>query len=369
MEDRKTFVGPNDTRSFLAPAYRFLGRREAEASFAENKHWQRRDDRYNYFKAGNSVYQPRGFECLDTGSVDEDHRTREYGAWQFTTLRTAATNDMPRGATNTCLLVEGPRTYLRMFHRTAKYPASYYRFAEGDFPCYAVWGRDEAHPLGRPLLEEEDDGCRVFVGRSAFGAIYASTPRFRHDLSIEGFESKLALIKFELLDRDSCKDDVLRHSSFVFRQYGYNPNEPPQPYVLDAEKFNPIWQELADRAFDGFVATCKQMPTQLEQDIAYYLDQDRKSRAGSFEFRSRIEQVDWQTALLLAEEPWQLEVAVHAFDGPQFYEDSNYAGTMTSRVSRMIKRLSCSEERREQLRQMIDGFVAPRNRIWDYSGD
>ena len=366
----KTFVSDKDVVSFLSPAYQFGRRQQAEAC-ATKRGWDKQDDAFAFFSVGNATYQPRSFHELNTGLLDGDRSYREADRPSFLTLRRVA-DAMPEGARNTCLLVEGPRMFHRYLHQTNKQPPYFYQFASNDFMCYAAWGRDAAHPLGSPLFEEE--GRSVYVGRSARGAIYASVPRFKSDLSIDGYDTHLVLVEFSILDRDGSKDDVLRYSTRVMRSHGYDPKEPCKLYGLDANRFDPLWCELERRAFEGFMQVCTRMPKELESDLASFLDQMRKSEADrkapyGTSYRERTEKMDWQDALRSVEEPWQLEIVIHAIDGTRFYDDPNYSGALYNRVRNMLKMHECSEERRAQLSGMISTFVASRSRLWNYCGD
>lgn len=366
----KIFVSHQDLTSFLTAALQF-GRREAAQAYAAKRGWDASEDAFKFFTVGDGTYQPRNFYELNTSLLDADSRlARDAHRPRFQTLRDVG-SPMPEGARNTCLLVDGPRMFHRYIHETKKQRPYYYQFASNDFMCFASWGR-EGHPLGSPLFEE--DGRRVFVGRSGRGAIYASVPRFSSDLSIVGYDTHLVLVEFSILDRDPSKDDVLRYTSRVLKSYGFEGAGPCKSLELDSNRYDAFWQELAQRAFTGFVKNCQPMPSQLASEVERFRDQTQKAEAErkapyGASFRDRIKDLNWQDALRMVEEPWQLEVVIHEIDGPTFYESPMYSGTLGNRVRNMLKAHECSEERRGQLRDMIGDFVAPRSNIWSYSGD
>ncbi len=366
----RVFVSDKDRRSFLAPAYQFTSRRSAEA-FAAEQGLDRSDDAFKLFSVGNTTFQPRAFTDFETGVLTDDRSARDASRPRFLTVRRTG-NPQPRDARNACLLVEGPRLFHRYIHRTNKLAPAYYRFASGDFPCYAVWGRD-GRSLGGSLFEEEG-GQRVYVGRSARGVLYASTPRFKPDLSIEGYDMRVALVEFRVLDSRPEMDGVIQATVQAFRSHGYDPQEPCQAYGLNAERFDPFWRELERLAFEGFKERCERMPKALETELARYLDQSRKAQADlkagyGMSYRDRIKGMDWEAALRSVEEPWQLEVVIHEIDGEPFYDSPNYSGALYNRVANMLKRHACSDERRAQLSRMIREFVEPRSGLWNYCGD
>ncbi len=364
----RTFVSDEDTASFLAPTFQF-GRREEAAACAAERNYDTSDDAFKYFTSGNTTYQPRAFGELSTSLLTTDPAPRGGDRPQYLTTRRYDTA-MPRGARNTCLLVEGSRKFFRYVHQTRKHPPSYYRFANGRFDCYAVWGRDAAHPLGNPLFTEA--GCKVFVGRSARGALYGVAPRFRNDLTIEGYDTYLTLVDYCVLDSQPGKDSVVRYTTRVMRTHGHSTETIVKP-ELDPERFDPLWHSLAERAFAGFTESCRRLPEKLEKDLAYYVDQRQKADAesrcyGSSSYRSRIEKLNWQEALCSVQEAWQLEVVIRVF-AARFDESPNYFDTTATRVSNMLSQHSCDNARREELGRMISEFVAPRDNLWDYSGD
>ncbi len=370
----KVFVSDHDRRSFLTPAYSFSARRTAETHAAEHGLDARDSDAFKLFSVDDATYQPRSFTELDTGLLTPDRSSfRDEGRSQFMTLRRKATTSMPSGAGNTCLLVEGPREFYRYIHQTRKHPPYYYQFASTDFPCYAVWGRDGAHSLGNPLFEE--DGRRVFVGRSGRGAIYGRAPRFNDDLTIAGYDTHVALVEFSLLDRDPSKDDVIRYTVHAMRSHGYEADETPKPYGLDSKRFDSLWRELEQRAFDGFLKTGALVSQASETELARFVDQMKKAEADrrapyGTSYRERVKKMDWEAALRSVEEPWQLEVVVQEFNhDPLFQEHPSYDGARYNRVRNMLNRHGCDDGRRAKLNHMIESFVAPRDNLWNYTGD
>lgn len=369
----KTFVSDQDRRSFITPTYAFGDRRTAEACAAE-RGWNTMDDAFNLFSVGNTTYQPRSTTELDTGLLTADRSFRGADRPQFLTIRRAdAAKPMPSGVSNTCLLVEGPREFYRYIHQTAKLPPYYFRFASSDFPCYAVWGREaSAPPFGNSLFEE--DGCRVFVGRSGRGVIYGRAPKFERDLSIIGYDMYLALVEFSVLDRDRNKDGVIRWTTRVIHSRNHEPTKAPELYSLDPQRFDPLWQNLAQRALEGFVETSASVAKASEADLARFVDQMKKAEADrraphGASFHGRIETMGWENALRSVEEPWQLEAVVRQFSGSsQFCDMPQYDGARYNRVDNMLKQHACTDARRDALHGMIESFVAPRDGLWNYVG-
>ena len=365
----KTFVSDQDTRSFLTPTLQF-GRQEDADAYARERGWDTSEDAFKHFSNGGATYQPRAFENATTSLLTEDVPVRGADRPRFVTIR-RTDQQMPRGGRNTCLLVEGHRQFHRYVHQTRKNSPIYYRFASGYFDCYAVWGR-EGQPLGRPLFTE--DGRSVFVGRSGRGALYASVPMFNPDLSIRGYDTHLALVEFGVLDRNPSMDSVVRYTVRVMKSHGLDPNEPCQkPYGLE-ERLDAFGLELVNRAIAGFTQACQRMPKKLADEITFFLDQKKKADADarcydSGSYRERVKKMGWQEALRTVEEAWQLEAVIHAHAGPEFDESPNYHETRGVRTARMLGRHTCSDERRAQLSGMISSFVAPRDNLWDYSGD
>ncbi len=365
----KTFVSVQDTTSFLAPTFQF-GRREDANTCTVDRGYDTSDDAFKYFTSGNTTYQPRAYSELNTSLLTSDPVPRGGDRPQYLVTRRYDVQ-MPHGARNTCLMVEGPREFFRYIHQTRRQPPSYYRFANGHFDCYAVWGRDPAHPLGNPLFTE--DGRSVFVGRSARGVLYGVAPRLRGDLSIEGYDTYLALVEFGVLDSDPQKDSVVRYTTRVIRTHGHTSEDATKPYGLDPQRFDPLWCSLEQRAFAGFNESCRRLPEKLEKGIATYLDQKQKADADARcyngnAYRDRIEKMDWQEALRSVQEAWQLEVVIRKY-ASRFDENPNYHDTTAVRTSNMLGQHICDDTRREELHRMISEFIAPRDSLWDYSGD
>ncbi len=365
----KKFVSDDDTNTFLTPTFQFGRREEVEACAADHSE-NVFDDGFEPFSCKSGSFLPRAFSELSTSLLTSEPHPRGGVRPQDYTIRRKAT-PMPRGAKNTCLLVEGPRQFHRYVHRTNKRKPSYYRFASGHFDCFAVWGR-EGRSLGNPLFTE--DGRSVFVGRSAWGAIYASVPVFSPDLSIASYDTHLALVEFRVRDSNPALDSVLSCTVHALRSYGHDPKEACKPYGLDPQRYHPFWLELEQRAFEGFAQSCRRMPEKLEAELALYLDQKGKADADTrrpfgTSYRERIKKMDWQEALRSVEEPWQLEIVVLEHADSKFDESPHCYDTTGARVGTMLQQHACTAERRAQLSDMISDFVAPRDTLWNYTGD
>lgn len=237
----------SDRQTILVPSYCFERPENAlaHANVQPNDKKEEEEKIFMPFTVSDGTYQPRHALAIETDLMNQKQSSRISSAQ----LRSVA-NPMPAGAKNTCLMVEGSRTFHRSVSRGEKLPAQ----------CYAVWGRSkDAPPLGNAIFETER--CRVLVGRSAQGAIYGCFPRFDAKPEIVGWDTCLTLIKFKIRDSDPKKEDVMRLDVVIYKRQGSNPDEKPWPYELhDTPHDSELWRNLAERAYTGFKQICLGLP-------------------------------------------------------------------------------------------------------------
>ena len=203
-----------------------------------------------------------------------------------------------------------------------------------------------------------EDHLRFYTARSGCAVVYARETVFDDNALPRGEEVNVMLLTFSIKSKDPAKDDVMKVdcqklADFSLEQW---PN------------LDPGWLKLIEIAQSGFDRFCKPIPEAEETRRLAFLEQIRKGKDEGSAFRTRVSALDWQDALRLVQEPWQLEVVVSVHCGTRFDEIPQRFSTNSDRVSKMLKLHECEETRRKDLDGMVY-YLAARDNLWCYSGD
>jgi hypothetical protein len=374
--DLITLCSERDTGSFLVPCYGFDTPEAAEAYAGSPE-----------FFAGNRIFGPDdAFAPLYRGRWSYVPRmSAQHGRWLTTELvgrdaRFAAGKpswemlrgkDTPKraGAYNVALLVEGRRQFFRCHRHTTKHPKWWYRLADGDRDCFSVWSRCDGGEIRGAMVV--DASTRMYAARSARGVIYAREMRFDNSGKPSGFRTTLVRVEFSILDRDPARDDMLRVQVSDQVCFSDNPGKPEEPSLHGLDD---VWTGLIDRARGGFERWCQPVPNPVESWRQLFIAQrdkaeaDRRTYDGT-SFGDRVKGMDWQEALRLVQEPWQLQVVIGAHCNSRFDESPGYYDANYNRVGKMLATHDCSPERRQELLKMVADYVEPCDNLWNYTGD
>jgi hypothetical protein len=267
--------------------------------------------------------------------------------------------------------VEGRRQYFHWQRKTNKHPKWWYRLSDGRFDCCTVWGRKDADHLSGAMTL--GDSTRIYAARSGRGVIYLRRALFDNQGNPSGFHTGFVLVDFSIMDRDPSKDDLLKVQIVASRTaFSHDSQKAVDPWVDDLDQG---WQALVTRARTTFEETCKPIPDQVDQWRQSFIEQSDKWRKQMAAYNSAatffdgIRSMDWQEALQLVQEPWQLKAVIGTHCHHQFDDSQHRSDTNCSRVWRMLSQFSCSDERRQELQRMVHDFVEPSDNLWSYSGD
>lgn len=284
------------------------------------------------------------------------------------------------GSYNLAIMVEGIRSFYRHVEHRAKVPPYMYRISEGLRDCYAVWSGYDGRALqpirktGAGLAGEEQPGQRIFAARSGRGLLYSRVANFNSSGELSGYTLRVVQVEFQILDRDTARDDMMRVTVSKQIAHSYSANEKP---AVSTDHMDGVWKALVERAENGFNRWCREVPEDVdawrqmffaqkakaEVDLALHRSSERQTS-----FRSRVEGMEWQAALAEVQEAWQLEVVVNVHCGSRFDDSQHRSDSNGHRVGVMLSRVE-GAERREALSRMVSDFVAPRDKLWSYTGD
>ncbi len=382
----RTLAAAEDMRSFLVPSRGFATVEQGEAEAArffesvnqaaeragvhqvEPAFWG--ETFYHPVFSGRCSYLPR-INCgeWDVQAILSGQTSSREGKPIWTRL---APHDVvkPEGSYNVALLVEGRRRYFRSQRYTRKHPKWTYRLCDGEFDCCTVWGRNDVDHLNGGIAV--DDSTRIYAARSARGVIYTRRTLFDNSGQPSGFHTGFALVEFSILDRDATKDDMLRVLITSRTAISDNSEQARDPWVDDLDQG---WQALVNRARTTFEATCKPVLDEVDEWRRNFIEQSEKLRRmramsnSAMTFFDGIRNMDWQEALQLVQEPWQLKAVIDVHCNHRFDDSPHRDDTTCSRVGRMLYQFACSDERRAELQGMVRDFVAPADELWSYSGD
>jgi hypothetical protein len=380
MTAKVSLASTADSYSFLLPVLGFANRADAdryiEQATAGAEHFAFGDSFEPLHLSSRSYVAPFGarHDDWETNRVFEGPIMSKPGWFK---LRDKGTAKTP-GSYNLVLMVEGVRSYFRHVQHRAKIAPYMYRLAEGLRDCYAVWsgfdGRDLIPVMSTGGSDKEQPGQRVFAARSARGVLYARAANYGSNGELTGYTLRAALVEFSVLDRDPARDDMLRVT--VMRQiaHSYKADEKPE---VSRDHLDDAWKKLIDRAESGFNRWCREVPEDVEAWRQMFVEQSAKARAErelqlssrrSESYRSQVEGLDWQAALADVKEAWQLEVVIDVHCGTKFDDSQHRCDSNGHRVGVMLSRVD-DAERRDALRKMVSEFVAPRDKLWSYTGD
>jgi hypothetical protein len=355
-------------RSFLVPAIGFSDARQAKAECAVQASLAGPGDQcYLTVHRGSKYYTPRVDEHhLDADSFLAGRIDLPSGLPRWFRLNNCG-GERPADAYNVGLMVEGKRRFSRWMRKSNKHPGWWYRLVDGSFDCYAAWGRYDGTSF-TPVVDKE--GTRIFAARSGRGALFFRRARFDNDGQPDGFHCGLMLVEFGIADKDPARQERIKvHVVTARSAVTFNEENPWKEYPDEH------WQKLADRAHQGFVDTCKPIDPELDQWRRYFIEQSGKWQMHMRSFNSRatftdgIRALTWQQALDLVQEAWQLKVVLGVHCNQRFDESVHRSDTNCSRTWRMLGQYQCSDERRGDLRRMVNDYIQPDDKLWSYSGD
>jgi hypothetical protein len=363
-----------ECRSFLVPSYGFENLIDA-MSYWKGPMFPPKDSRI--FSA-RDAFEPVSM----AGKAYVPRMSATYGRWLASELvgvsrigngkpiwEMLRSRDEPRPANsyNVALLVDGRRQFSRIRQQTTKFPKWWYRISDGDKDCFAVWGRQDGREFGGAAT---DDGtAHLYTARSGRGVIYSCETVFDRAGNPTDLRTELVRIEFSILDRDPMKDDMLRVCVSQQFDSSFDGHLRFMSGTLDE-----LWITLMKRAHAGFERSCVTVRPETEAWRKHFIEQREKFESDRLKyadsFAERTEDMDWQEALRLVTEPWQLQCVISAHaSNPQFYDSPGYPGTRSTNVSNMLAAHDCTEERREALWKMVADYVEPCDNLWNYTGD
>lgn len=382
----KLITDVNELGSFLVPAYGFQSMLDAGYYL----HGAYEGSITTPQEVTNTHIQPATFVMIPGWWMDQtgttlltdypESRRGQNGPPQAWHRLREASKQKPDNARSFGLMIEGRRQYYRHTRSNAHTSRRVESLNSGPRDCYAAWSRynGDALPIAFETVDDQGRAKRIRYGNSGRGAIFTATTVYDVKGKPKGTETRLVLIELSILDKDSSRDEMMRLTWHAMPHTFGDETRPTQFDEPDLSyyKLDEVWTALAHRAYEGFVHTCKTQNAEVENDRRFMIRQidlrvaDEQKPYGE-RFENRIREMDWQEALRNSREPWQLEMVVHHFSGQkQFMEvPGNYSGTRGQHVANMLKAHTCDDVRREQLNRWIRDFVAPRDNLWNYSGD
>jgi hypothetical protein len=283
----------------------------------------------------------------------------------------AADMPMPADAYNVALVVNGPRQFYHHVSRSSRMPLWQQRMSEGWRDCYVTWNCVEEK---RHAFYDMATDKSLYLVRSARGVIYAVAPTYDSSGNLDQIRRLVVCVEFRILDKQPEKGDVMRVAASRRNYY----DDPGDNGGRISDDYDPGWRALVERAKRGYDQHCQLLPTKEEDWRSWFIDQSAQAAADAEHFGAsfgeRVKQLDWQEALDLAEEAWQLELVIRHHAGQtQFYQSAMYPGSRGTQAGNMIQAYyeSSTERanRKEEIGQMLADFVVLRDRLWSYVGD
>ncbi|MBU2566049.1 hypothetical protein KKG46_00640 [Patescibacteria group bacterium] len=362
-----------DNSAILIPAWGFETQELAKSHVQKIKD-KRGNDAFDLLQSEQTgkCYLPR-IDCNDlrwdySSHIVADPRITPPTYWH--TLRRME-RPKPQGGYNVLLAITGQRQYYHTHRQSTRHSGLWQRLSEGKKDCFAAWVRSDNQPLGG-CLSEDDDSLRICTTRSARGVIFSREAKFDNDGNLTSHDWIAIFILAGILDKNPMKDDMLRIQTIRRHIYGTPDYEPSREDLL--HDLDPEWIPALDSAIAGFRASCKPISLRLDRWRRMYqnqikaLQEDGRKPYGQ-SFKETIRTIDWQEALNLVEQPWQLEVVIEQKCNSDFSDAKGFYDPNYILVRNMLKRYQCSDERRNVLQQMVDEFVQIRDHLWNYSGD
>ncbi len=267
----------------------------------------------------------------------------------------------PEGSYNMAFMVEGHRQF-NGGGGDKDSPIWLSAAVGGPRDAFTVWGRceDGSEPPHTTILSPE---LRFYAGRTGRGVIYVREKKFDDNAEPRGVVTTVTLVEFAIRDRDRSKDDCMQVT--IDRMPYFEPGAPGE------QRLDDIWKRLIDEAAAGFARFCQPVTEEVEMKRVAFLEQMRKYQHDPDNFLGVVVNQSWQECLALVQEPYQLQMIIKyhctSSKGGEF-DDSPRFETNQTRVSRMLARHQCTEERRTQLQSMV-GFTACQDRLWHTTGD
>jgi hypothetical protein len=358
--DFVSLVDATDLDSFLVPAYGFEG--PVPRGFQ------------NVIVDGigcydplsvNRMYMPRsGPDCSTSAQMTTAARDYRRNPNYKPLSQTGAPR--PANTYNVCLLADGPRRFFN--NERLKHVGPWWDGLNNGFrDCFAVWRRGNGEQLPPAYRFQDEVGRSIYAARSGNGVLYAATARIGADGKTDGYRIRVVCLKFEILDSDPAKSDLLRLTFGPRLDVLSNPTPKLEEYWLkDLED----WADHVTEAERGFTKFCKPLPEKVEERQKFLLNQWEQVRLLGAAYRSSIEGMHWQEALKTVDAAWKLAIvaSVHGNRG-EFSSDGGIYTIHSETVPTMVDRHTCTDERREQLMAWVYNYVAPMDQMWSYRGD
>ncbi len=262
----------------------------------------------------------------------------------------------PPGAYMAIMLMFGAKRFDYVC-RDQEAPSWVRRVSSGARDCFVAWLRSDGLPHHRITLRStENEELDVHIVRGARGMVYTRRPVLGERGHIEGFASRVVGLSLSVFDKHPDKDDVLSWQMFSLDDQDW---PVAQPAIRLGHKYDQVWHGLAAQALGGFKQECTAWPVDAETKRRLVMTQQAWSRADArlpsqSGFYELVNQVSWQDALRLVEEPWQMEVVCRVYGEWRNHHGNNGARLPTEVISALIDKTDFSEERRAELRGLLE---------------
>ena len=239
----------------------------------------------------------------------------------------------------------------------------WYRAVEGAYDAYTAWLNAGAVPFSRAVwtLRSTQRNARIlrriYSARAGMGASFARRPLISEFGVITGYEETLLIVRFKIRrtdEREVLEVSVSRRTARV----GLQERRIPSPNVFDQADRRNLWlARTIQPAIQGFIETAVLHRPDFEQRRNLFQGQLRQMKLFGAAFRERIDRLDdWQDALRLVQEPWQLALVVEAYCGEAFCAHAGIMDPEPQRVSRMLHQFTCGPRQREDLLTMAQVY-------------
>lgn len=229
------------------------------------------------------------------------------------------------------------------------------RVSSGTRDCFVSWIRNDGQALYHTDLRSSDNQELVaHAVRSCRGIMYTRRPILGEYGHIEGFASRSVCVSACIMDKHPDKDDCLRVEVSVTDDEDWPVSNPS----IKLSSLDQVWSKLTQMVLRGFAMECRSWPESAEATRRLVMSQQAKARTDSRlspenSFFELVNQVGWQDALGLVEEPWHMEVVCRVYGERRKHYDINGARLPTEVISALIDKTGLAEDRRAELRALL----------------
>lgn len=342
--------------SLLVPVYGF-GSMEKAVQYREQTQDQRcsQMEKNIYYNQQHGKYYVPIPECGGLPAIGLMEVSRVLTGERRFTLRRRQ-DPKPKEAYMAIMLMFGLRRFDYVC-RDSDVPSWVRRISSGERDCFAAWVRNDGQFLHRTTLRStQGEEFRVHIARSARGLVYARRLVLGERGHVEGQASRTVGLSLTIFDKHPDKDDVLSLQTFALDDHDWPAADPAIKLTVNQDA---VWRGLAQQVLAGFKQECTAWPAQSEARRRLIFCQQARARedarlpaqAGFYEL---VNQVSWQDALSLVEEPWQMEIVCRVYGERRNHPGINGARLPTEVVSALIDKTDFSEERRAELRGLLE---------------